>query len=235
MGFKTKHPVLHGLKKRIVTEFRYLRNLNRKKESFSFNGENYRYFVSRYNETYRNERTIEIPLAKRLLDEYAGKEILKVGNVLRHYFDFGHDIIDKYEKGENVLNVDITDYETAKKYDLILSISTVEHIGFDEVQRYNKDKSQQVARDNLAKALENIRSMLKAGGRFVFTAPLGFNPFLDEKIRAKELGFAEAWFFKKVSERNDWKQVDYEEVKDVRFGSPFPAVNGLIVGSYEKA
>jgi hypothetical protein len=37
-----------------------------------------------------------------------GSDFLEVGNVLNHYFKLNHDVIDKYEKGKNVKNIDIT-------------------------------------------------------------------------------------------------------------------------------
>lgn len=58
--------------------------------------------------------------------------MLEVGNVLSHYFPIHHDIVDKYEVCPGVINQDIADFLPQEKYDLILSISTVEHVGWDE-------------------------------------------------------------------------------------------------------
>ena len=53
------------------------------------------------------------------------KKILEIGNVLNHYFSFNHTVIDKYEEATGVLNVDIVDFDTNEKFDLVVSISTV--------------------------------------------------------------------------------------------------------------
>ena len=43
-----------------------------------------------------------------------------------------HDVLDKYEKGNNVINDDVVSFSTEVKYDLIVSVSTLEHVGWDE-------------------------------------------------------------------------------------------------------
>ena len=53
------------------------------------------------------------------------------------YYKFEHDIVDKYEKKKGIINQDIVDYKPDKKYDLIISISTLEHVGWDETPREN--------------------------------------------------------------------------------------------------
>ena len=99
--------------------------------TFSFQQKKYNYFIKEYNTTWRTERAVEIPIVCQVIGERKGK-ILEVGNVLSHYFNFEHDIVDKYEKGEGVNNQDVTTLDLKDKYDLILSISTLEHVGWDE-------------------------------------------------------------------------------------------------------
>ena len=70
--------------------------------------------------------------------EISWKKILEVGNILSHYFSVNHDIVDKYEKDVDVINQDIIDYHPNKKYDLIVSISSLEHVGEDETPREPK-------------------------------------------------------------------------------------------------
>jgi len=51
--------------------------------------------------------------------------------VLSHYFAVKHDIVDKYEIAPSVVNEDLVNFKPGKKYDLIVSISTLEHVGWD--------------------------------------------------------------------------------------------------------
>src|SRR3989344_2958190 len=76
--------------------------LVRPTKTFTFQGSKYNYFFHKYNVAWRNERTVEIPIIKRVVDRFKGKKILEVGNVLSHYFTVRHDIVDKYEKAKNV-------------------------------------------------------------------------------------------------------------------------------------
>jgi hypothetical protein len=65
-----------------------------------FNGECYQYFYHWFNTTFKNERTIEIPIVCKFINESKNLEILEIGNVLSHYFEFKHDVVDKYEECE---------------------------------------------------------------------------------------------------------------------------------------
>jgi SAM-dependent methyltransferase len=140
------------------------------KREFQFKGQLYRYFYHPYNKTWRNERAVEIPICKGLLSDYNKKNILEVGNVLSHYFPCSHTVVDKYEKGSGLINTDISEYHTDKKFDLIISISTLEHVGWDEIP---KDPSK------ILKSVEQMKKMLAPDGRIFITIPLGYNPDLQ--------------------------------------------------------
>ena len=66
------------------------------------------------------------------------KTHLGSGNVLLHYFPADHEIVDKYEKGDGIVNEDIVNFRPGKKYDLIVSISTLEHISWNEEKKPKK-------------------------------------------------------------------------------------------------
>ncbi len=84
-------------------------------------------------------------------------------------------IVDKYEKAIGVINEDICNFKPSKKYDLIISISTLEHVGFDEKPR---DPCK------VLRAIENLKSLLAVGGKLVAILPVGYNPYLDELIKS---------------------------------------------------
>lgn len=99
-----------------------------------------------------NERVIEIPFAHEFYLRNISGSVLEVGNVLRNYFPLEHYVLDKYELGEDVVNDDVATWKANRKYSLIISISTIEHIGFDEPE---KEKGKSV------KAINNLISMLQ--------------------------------------------------------------------------
>jgi hypothetical protein len=203
------------------------------KEYFTFNGKTYEYFVALYNTTFQNERAVEIPVILKYIDDYKNKKILEIGNVLSHYLNFNHDIIDKYEKANGVINCDIVDFNPSVRYDLIISISTFEHIGFDEASRYSQDRMLNVQQKILLEAIEKTKGLLEVDGLFVFTVPLGYNFFLDSQIKHRKLELTDMLFFKRISLRNEWNQVIYSDVSEVEYGRPFSCANGLMIGIFK--
>ena len=207
-----------------------------RRQSFVFNGKAYRYFCHRFNHAFMNERTVEIPIASRLLNEFQGRRILEVGNVLRHYLDSAHLVVDKYERAPGVINIDICDYEPAERFDLVVSLSTFEHIGFDEGRYAQAGPAVKVTASGALAAIEKTRKLLAPGGVFLLTFPLGYNPGLDAEVAADDLGMSEIFFLKRISQSNLWQQVEFEEFRGIQYGKPFyPGANGLVIARYEKA
>lgn len=192
-----------------------------KRASFVFDGRSFDYFFHPYNTTWMNERAIEVPIVMEAVRRFEGGRILEVGNVLSHYFRFDHDILDKYEKAAGVVNADIMEYKPSVKYDLIVSISTLEHVGYDETP---KDRMKIIS------AVEHLRGMLTEGGVMVVALPLGYNPAMDEDIKAGRLRFARQWCFKRISADNRWQEAGLDEVGSIRYDEPHNSANGLFIG-----
>ena len=192
---------------------------------FKFEGLSHNYFHHQYNYTTGNDRAIEVPIIMNFVEEYKGKNILEVGNVLSHYYNFEHDIVDKYEKGEGVINEDIIDFKPNKKYDLIVAISTLEHVGWDEDI---KDP------DKIFVAVEHLKTLLREGGKLIFTIPVGYNSNLDNLLKEKKLTFDKEYYFQRL-DYTKWLQVEEEKFSyDVKFGEPFPwSSNALLIGLIE--
>lgn len=87
--------------------------------TFEVGGETYPYLLHNYNLTWSNERGVEVPVAWRLVERSGGKRILEVGNVLSHYHDVRHDVVDKFERAPGVVNQDMVDFDPRTRYDLI--------------------------------------------------------------------------------------------------------------------
>lgn len=189
--------------------------------TFTFQGETYEYFYHPYNLTWNNERIVEIPIAQRFIEQAAGKRVLEVGNVLSHYFASTHDVVDKYERGRGVINEDIIRFTPSQNYDLILCVSTIEHVGWHEHQ---KEPEKMLA------ALQKMKQMLRSGGTLVVTMPIGENAFLDECLQSKRLPFTEVFFLKRISKDNEWREVRFDEVSDAKYDEPFPFTNALVIG-----
>jgi hypothetical protein len=190
-------------------------------KTFLFYGREYRYFFHAYNKTWMNERAIEIPLVSNLINQYDPQEILEVGNVTSHYVKTSHTIVDKYERRNNVLNQDIVALDKNQKYKFIFSISTIEHIGWDETPR--ESGKHRVA-------LKKMIELLKPGGNLLITIPIGYNLDLDQDLFSGTLVGKVDYFLR--TSNCIWQQVLKDEIINVKYGSPYKAANALAVLSY---
>lgn len=185
-------------------------------KSFLVQGKAYRYFDSKL--TWYNERAVEIPFILEEVRMTEHKNILEIGNVLSHHIYVKHDIIDKYEIANGVTNSDVADFTSDKKYGLIVSISTLEHVGWDEKIRDDM---------KIIRALENLKNH---GKRIVVTLPLGYNPNLDLLLRNGTITFSERICLLRVSKGNSWKQVLWDDIQNAKYNEPLPFANGLLIG-----
>ena len=189
---------------------------------FTFHGEKLKCHYAHYNLTWSNERCVEIPLGEHFLAQTTGP-LLEVGHVLGHYGTRGHTVIDKFETAPGVINEDITTWQTDERFALIVSLSTFEHIGFDDDCGDSKEK--------IRAAIAACRALLAADGRLVITVPLGYNPHLDELIETDALGEDRASFLLRHGPR-EWAEVTRAEAVGTRFGCPFPYANALMVAEF---
>ena len=195
--------------------------LRHRPDGFEFEGRPYEYFAHPYNETWRNERAVEIPIALGALDARGGGRVLEVGNVLVHYGRSGHDVVDKYERASNrVVQADIVDFMPPVAYDLIVAISTLEHVGLDEDV---KDPAKP------RRAVEHMASLLAPGGELLVTIPLGYNAAVDSDLETGALGFDEVGHLRRLDRLNRWSQASALEVAGTAYGHPFAAANALAV------
>jgi len=151
------------------------------RRTFPFRGRQLEQFYHRYNTTWANERVVEVPVGRTLVDEAGGPDVIEIGNVLGHYGPISHQVVDKFEKSAGVLNEDAATWQPPRLCDLVLSISTFEHIGYDDD---DKDPSG----GKILQAVANCRRWLKPRGRLVLTAAPGYNPAFDALIRDNRIG-----------------------------------------------
>lgn len=149
-------------------------------QGFEWWGQTFEVFDHPYNTTALNERGVELPIAFDWLKGRGGRG-LEVGNVLGHYGVTGHHVVDKYEMGLGVDNRDVEAIDG--RYRWIVSISTLEHVGFNEPNRRDLNASE--------RAVKHLRSLLvPSGGAMLVTVPLGWHLDLDEWLLEGEAG---AW------------------------------------------
>jgi hypothetical protein len=190
--------------------------------TFVFADKKHRYVIHPF--ALNNERTVEIAIASEFLRVKTGG-ILEVGNVLSNYCSFSHDVVDKYELTPGVINEDIVSFSPGEKYDAIVTISTLEHVGWDETPREPEKIIQAIAR---------LKELLKDGGELLVTMPLGYNSFVDDLVRTGKTGFKKIRYLKRITANNQWREAQLEEVVAAQYNSPFLCGNAIIVGSFHK-
>ena len=194
-------------------------------ETFEFQRKKYHYFFHRYCTTWRNERAVVVPIIWDILNgsEDKSKNILEVGNMLSYYFKVDHDIVDKYEIIDGVINEDIVDFTPKKKYDIIFSLMSLQCVGLYE--------SPQEPRKFL-RAIENLKTMLAKGGQILIFHGLGESKEADELLKSGALKFKKLFYLKRICGYN-WKEVNGEDVKDLKYDFSIPTANGIVVGIIE--
>jgi len=195
---------------------------------FFFNGKKIQYENSFYNTSFFNERTVEIPMVKEIISSYKRNNFLEIGNVLQHYnYPESRVIVDKYEVSQNVINEDIETYSTQTKFNLIVSISTLEHVGLDEGEMVT-DK------DKLQRCILNIsNNLLDKEGVLIVTLPVNYNENVDKFIRENSL-FQEKFFMKKDSLLlNTWKKVSFDDLTVKNRSKPI-LIEEVFFGIYRK-
>lgn len=187
---------------------------------FQFDGHHYEYVDRIYNFTAFNERRVEIPVMQYELAKRRQDKVLEVGNVLAHYLPVRHHVIDKYEKSSLLCfeNADAATYASTQKYDLIISISTMEHVGWDE-------SPMEPSRG--AAALRNLMGLLEPGGVLIVSFPMGYNRWLDELVLNQKMPFIKTRFLQRISWRNEWVEINAPPGGAMRFGYPYPFANIL--------
>lgn len=186
--------------------------------TFELAGRTHRYLIHPF--ILDNERAVEVPVVRDFLQGRSG-QILELGNVLSNYIAFPHEVVDKYERAPGVINEDIVSFAPGKTYDAIVTISTLEHVGWDEQPRDP---------EKLPRAIERLKSLLKPTGELIATMPLGYNPNLDRLIREGRTGFPEVQYLKRISANNKWRQASLEEVAQTQFGTPYGCANAIMIG-----
>jgi hypothetical protein len=151
------------------------------KREFTFRDTTLYYNRSPYNN--RAERAVEIPIAFDFLARQPrGGSILEVGNVLQYYENALSDhlgirarhIVDKFEVGQCIENIDILDLHPEKPYQTIVSVSTVEHVGQASAPSglFGEQNSSTDLEAPL-KAIVKMYDLLAPNGHALVTVPFG--------------------------------------------------------------
>lgn len=212
------------------------------------------------------ERAVEIPIAFDFLLHLPKKDkLLEIGNTLSYYENALSDylglksrrIIDKFERASGVDNVDLMDLPSSEKYDGILSISTVEHIGQGiepSSQSYGETGLSQRDREAPLKAIAKIYDLLSPGGKALITVPFGklidgewYIQFSQEYLQLLTQNYqippvAIQTKFLRILDmelplsnpREIWREEEIKLLENVEYNYPYPCANAIVVIELKK-
>lgn len=183
---------------------------------FIFNDKEYKCFYHWYNTTWRGEREIELAIFLDIINKEKGR-ILEFGNVLGHYTKANYDILDKYEIDSGVINEDVITFNPKEKYDLVVSVSTLEHVGWDEEPK-NPEK--------IMDAIYNMKNFITPNGKIMFTVPLGFNSYLDRAVLENKLPLDKTYYYKKINGIWIEKEMSPDEKFEIHYDLLIGVING---------
>ncbi|MDF0552047.1 hypothetical protein [Kamptonema sp. UHCC 0994] len=224
--------------------------------TFVCQGKNLYYNRIQYNNP--SERAVEVPIGFDFLANVPNSaRVLEVGNVLSYYENslsqhtgvISRKIVDKFEIELGVDNEDLMLLSSEEKYDAIVCISTVEHIGqgVTPVGTYG-EVAQERDLEAPLKAIAKIYDLLTTGGTALITVPFGnltdgewyiqfsgqYLSLLEKYGIPKE---AVTTNFLKLVDRDPtkdsvrmlWEEVDAIEVSNVEYNHPFPTANAIAI------
>lgn len=171
---------------------------------------------------------MEIPIIKSFLKNRTSERLLEIGNVLSHYTQFIENswtVVDLFEKQKGVVNLDVLDYLPDEKFDLIISVSTLEHIGLDDGIA-NKEKALEAMHHCINECLNN-------GGKFIFTIPIGYNKDLDRALLDNRVEVYEKHYLIRKA-GNEWVEAYEEEATKKQYGYPYIYANATLIGIINK-
>jgi hypothetical protein len=168
-----------------------------------------------------------IPIVWDMIQMYRqqNKKVLEVGNMLSYVFKVDHDILDKYEIVEGVINEDAVDFNPPRQYDLIVSIFTLQVVGLDESPREPTKGF---------RAMQNLKRLLAPGGRMIVLHALGHNYEMDKLLKNGTMQFDKQFYLKRTSHYK-WKETIWDDVKDSTYDYSIPTANGVVIGVIEKS
>jgi SAM-dependent methyltransferase len=168
----------------------------------------YPYLYHRHKLTWLTERAVEVPVMRALVQAAPSSGVLEVGNVLSHYGPVSHTVLDRYERAPGVLNRDVLELEQLGPFQLIVAISTLEHVGLDERAR---DPGKAV------RAVRALRAALAPGGTLALTVPAGYNPSFEAALRGGEVELSRVMALRRLPGSSRWHEVDPADA----WGAPY--------------
>ena len=179
----------------------------------------FEYCKQEYNNAYRNERTVEVPLGIHALQllRQDSLPIYELGAVLPYYIGEAahHTIVDYYDPWRTCIKQDVSTLDFSGKN--VLSISTIEHIGTPDYGNKNLN-------DKLA--FEVMNKIYQQSIKYFVTFPLGLHMQLQTSILQSDIP---RFVMKRLNAQNEWLLLDNSNDFSFQYDRPFNNANAICV------
>ena len=146
---------------------------------FELDASDYRYLYDRHKFTWLTERAVEVPVAQALVDQHAPDRRARDRQralALPPAAALGRRQV---RAGPGVLNRDVLDLGGLGRFDLIVAISTLEHVGLGRAARAIRQRHSAPSRCCAA--------LLAPEGLLAITVPVGYNTAFDAALRSGQV------------------------------------------------
>lgn len=167
----------------------------------------------KYNNPSINERKAELPIAFWFLKNFDKKEIIEIGEITPMYEEVSHLVFDLKPIKSSTIKNDAININYKNKN--VLSISTVEHIGFGD---YGLPKD-----NNLS--INVIKKIIKESKTHLITFPVGYNRNLENQIFNSKINY----YFIKRDKLNNWFYIQEKDFCLFDYGKPFEFGNVVCI------
>lgn len=190
-----------------------------------------------------DERVVEYPWVFSRLVQATGQRLLDAGSVLNYGYLLSKDIVAKSDLTIFTLSPEKRNYAregisyvfgdlramyfAPEAFDVVISISTIEHIGLDNSKFHQEKVAFREMRDGThLNAVEEYKRVLKKGGKCLLTVPFGKQAvkewyqifdytMVQEIISAFDPASYELCFY--GYSIDGWSQCDYQELAEADF------------------
>lgn len=182
------------------------------------NNINFEYFRHSYNETWTNERYIEVPIGIYFLNKFK-LNCIEIGAVMPYYGYLSKIIIDPYDSFDGCLRINALDYSYISEN--VLSISTIEHFKIDERNRTDKD------------SIFMLNKIIQEASNYLITWPVGYNLILDNYVEQSDIKYK---ILRRINYDNEWEIVNDSKKLNYIYNKPtnniksgFPFANAIVI------
>ena len=169
----------------------------------------------------RTERRIEVGLGHSILSwaNNLGYTVVEFGNVLTKFTsNANHDVVDIID---GPIKKDFEFFKIDKKYDLLISISSLEHMGKDIFKE-----------EGVEKTIRVMNHIIEISDRCLVTVPLKWNLEFDKLLYDNKTPFQ--WTVMKRTSNITWEETTLSEARysSREYNAPYKWANDVAIGHY---